>query len=171
MTLSHGLSLWLQPTGQAYHRLDAIIKQLAVEYHAPLFEPHVTLLGDFLEDKEDLIAKTEQLVRQLHPGKIKLTTLDHRDAYFRCFFVHAEKTDWLVDANNKAREIFHRENSPAFMAHLSLLYGDFPVTQKQATIAKLGTRLDIEYSVSILKLVSTDGEPKDWYKVEEFQLR
>jgi 2'-5' RNA ligase len=169
MTTSTGYSLWLQPTGDAFDHLAGIIAQLSAQYRTPVFEPHVTLLGGLTGNKDALAARTAQLAKLLKPNVIQLTTLDYLDEYFRCLFANAEKTPWLIDANTKARKLFHREDAPEFMPHLSLLYGDILPATKQAAIVQLGLVLDLEFPVASVHLVSTNGEPKEWYKIGEFK--
>jgi len=171
MITSSGFSLWLQPTDQAYDRLAGIIAQLGAQYRAPVFEPHVTLLGGLTGSADALITRSAQLAKLLKSNVIKLATLDYLDEYFCCLFANAEKTNWLIDANTKTRKLFHREDAPEFMPHLSLLYGDFPPTTKQRIIIEIGSRLELSFQVTSLRLWSTTGEPEEWYKIKEFSLK
>lgn len=57
-----GYSLWLMPTGEAYGKFSNLIKRLAKEYNAPVFEPHVTLIGDLMGSENGVLKKVEQLV-------------------------------------------------------------------------------------------------------------
>lgn len=169
MSISTGFSLWLQPIGQAYDRLADIIKQLSEQYHTPLFEPHVTLIGGLIGKPEALVTRTAQLAKFIRPSIVTLTTVDYLDEYFRCLFATVEKTKWLADANTKARKIFHREDDPEFMPHLSLMYGDLSPTTKQRIIVEIGSRLEMSFPTT-LHLWSTNGTPQEWYKVQEFSL-
>lgn len=169
MITSTGFSLWLQPTGQTYDRLAGIIKQLGAQYHAPVFEPHITLLGGLTGSEDTLITRTTQLAKLLKPNAIKLTTLDYLDEYFRCLFANVEKSAWLIDANLKARKIFHRKDVPAFMPHLSLLYGNFPPAIKQRISIEIGSSFNFSFQVTSVQLWSTAGEPKAWFERQEFR--
>jgi len=170
MTSSTGFSLWLQPTGQAHNRLANIIKELSKQYHTPVFEPHVTLLGGLIGNQETLAARTVQLAKSAQPNIVILTTVDYLDEYFRCLFAVVEKTDWLTNLNAKARKLFHCEDAPEFMPHLSLMYGNFSPTTKQRIIVELGSTLDTRFQVASVQLWSTNGAPQEWYQVQEFSL-
>lgn len=170
MTVSTGFSLWLQPTGQVYDRLAEMIRQLSEQYRAPVFEPHITLLGGLAGNRESLVLRTTQLAKLIQPNIVTLTTVDYLDEYFRCLFVSVEKTKWLADANIGARKLFHREGTPEFMPHLSLMYGNFPPTTKQRIIIEIGSTLATSFEVTSLHLWSTNGAPLEWYEVQEFFL-
>ncbi len=170
MTKAIGLSLWLQPSGELYTELSTTISQLSKQYATPVFPPHVTLLGDLIGDEKEIISQAQQLASRLRPFQVTLTTVDYLDVYFRCLFLRAEETPALLQANRAARSIFHREQDPKFMPHLSLLYGNFAVETKKQMIESIGQDFNKTFSVNSLHLLSTNGEPKDWYEVKEFRL-
>lgn len=170
MSSSTGFSLWLQPTRQAHARLADMIRQLSKQYHTPLFEPHITLLGGLTGNRESLVVRTTQLAKLIQPNVVTLTTVDYLNEYFRCLFVNVDKTQWLAESNIRARKLFHREDAPAFMPHLSLMYGNFPPTTKQRIIVEIGSTLVTRFEVTRLHLWSTHGAPSEWYKVQEFFL-
>ena len=171
MTKAEGYSLWLMPTDDVYRQLSETISQLSSKYSAPYFEPHVTLLGELLESEEEMLSKTEQLAGLIKPFTIKLTHVDYLDQYFRCLFLRADETNDLINANNKAREVFNRGQDSTFMPHLSLMYGDFTPKIKQQIIGDVGRDFDISFEVGNIRFCLTDGEPKDWYRVQEFALK
>ena len=170
MTRSIGLSLWLQPSGKLYDELNKTILQLSKKHGAPIFPPHVTLLGDLIGDEKEITAQAQQLASRIQPFQVTLTTVDYWDAYFRCLFVHAEENAALVQANRVARSIFHREQDPKFMPHLSLLYGTFDIETKVRIIESIGRKFNKSFLVDRVNLLSCNGEPKDWYRIQEFEI-
>ena len=168
---AEGYSIWLIPSGDVYQKLAEIISQLSDKYSAPNFEPHVTLIGDLLGAKEEIISKTTKLAGSLKPFEIKLKRVDYLDEYFKCLFVRAEKTKELIQANNLAKEIFNRKFDPEFMPHLSLLYGDFIPEIKEKILGDLGREFNIDFEVKSIHLFSTTGEVKDWHRIKEFPLK
>jgi len=171
MTKAKGYSIWLIPTDNIYKKLHQIVLQLSKKYSTPSFEPHITLLDGFLGSKEEILSNTEQLTHLIRPFTIRLTHADYLDQYFRCLFLRAEKTIELMNANDKAREIFNRKQDPKFMPHLSLMYGDFTPETKEQIIETIDREFNISFNVRSIHLFSTDGKPKDWYRVGEFSLK
>lgn len=158
------------PTGEIASELSKTISQLSKQYSAPLFPPHMTLMGDIYDSEKEMIERTQQLASRIHPFQVTLTTVDYLDVYFRCLFLRAEETPALLQANQVARTIFHREQEPRFMPHLSLLYGNFDVETKKQMIETIGREFRRTFPVTVLHLFSTTGETKEWYRVQEFEI-
>jgi 2'-5' RNA ligase len=167
---STGYSIWLMPTGNVRDELSKTISQLSHQYATPVFPPHVTLIGNLLGGEKELSSQTQQLAARIRAFEISLTTIDFLDEYFRCLFLRAAETPPLLEAHQMARALFHREQEPRFMPHLSLLYGHFDAETKQQIIQAIGRGFRKTFSATALHLFSTTGEPKDWYRVQEFEM-
>lgn len=163
-----GYSLWLMPTGEAYDKFSNLIKRLAKEYNAPIFEPHVTLIGEAMQSEEDVIRRAEKLVSGQESFPITLRTIDCQDYYFRTLFVKADKTEPLQELYDQACEIFEIQDVPDYMPHLSLLYGNFPQKVKKQIIEEIGRDQSTQFTVDRIHLFKTDGEVESWHKVRKF---
>ena len=164
-------SLWFMPTGDVCDRLSRILHRLSARYGAPEFSPHVTLLGGCVGPRRELIRQSARVAAALRPFAIRLEEIDFLDEYFRCLFVRAALTEPLRKAHQAARQAFGHRREPAFMPHLSLLYGNFPRSLKEGVMAELGPRLDVQFKVRSLHLYRTHGEPRHWRRVASFGLK
>ncbi|HLD39597.1 MAG TPA: 2'-5' RNA ligase family protein [Candidatus Nanoarchaeia archaeon] len=171
MSTAKGYSLWLMPSGESYNRLNSIISQLSRRHNAQYFEPHVTLMGEILGTEDELVSKTAKLSSLIQKYEIDLGKVEFLPEYFKCLFLRARESDKVMLANEVTRKVFGREHDPKYMPHLSLLYGDFSPTIKEEMIAKIGNDISIKFDVNSIHLFSTNGEPKDWYRVKEFSLK
>ncbi len=165
MTDAKHYSLWLMPTGAVRDELGQWVANLSREFSAPLFPPHVTLIGGLSGSEEDLSAATRDLAARLRPYVVQLGEVDYLDEFYRSLFIRVEKTSDVLDANAHARALFHRENDAGYMPHLSLLYGNFEREVKEKIVARIGKRLDLSFNVTALYLYSTLGDTKEWYQV------
>lgn len=165
-----GYSLWLAPTGKAYDKLSGLIKRLAKEYNAPLFEPHVTLLGEAMQSEDEVLKRAGQLASGRNPFPVTLNSVDYSDFYFRTLFVRAERTGPLQALHDHAKEVFEMQNIPDYMPHLSLMYGNFPEAVKEQIIKDIGRDQATEFIVNSIQVFKTDGEVNAWHKVKEFPL-
>lgn len=163
-------SIWLMPAGAVRQELASLIARLATAHGAPLFPPHVTLIGKLAEPEAVLIGKTRQVAARLAAYELQLGTVDYIDEYFRSLFVHIGETEPVLRANAVAREVFERYSDPSYMPHLSLLYGEFSSELKDAIIAEIGRTLSRKFLATSLFLYSTQGTTREWYCVEEFPL-
>jgi len=171
MRPAKGYSIWFMPSGEVYNRLADLISKLSNEYSTPKFEPHITLIGEVIGLEDEIIEKTSQLADLIKPYSIKLTAVDYLEDYFKCLFVRAEKTDELMKANSKARDIFNRQEDPEYTPHLSLMYGAFPAEVKREIIEKIGKELNLDFEVGSIHLFKTEGGAKDWHRLKGFILK
>ena len=135
------------PTGDECNLLSRILQRLSARFAAPEFPPHVTLLGGCVGSRGELIRKSSRLAAGLRPFLLRLEEIDFLDEYYRCLFVHTALTKPLWKAHQAACQAFGHGREPAFMPHLSLLYGNFPRNLKEDVIAEMGPRLDVEFKV------------------------
>ena len=164
-------SLWLMPSGEVRRQLARTILDLSCEYAAPAFEPHVTLAGGIVGPAREVASNMRGLARRTTPFTVRLTVVDGLDEYFRCLFVKVATTRPIMTANKAAREVFSLQTQPAFMPHLSLLYGNLPSRMKEGIIASLGGRFRLEFKATALHLYLIKGEPPAWRRVSSFGLR
>lgn len=164
---SQGYTLWLMPKGHAYQKFSGLIKRLARENQAPVFEPHVTLLGEILLPETEIIKRTERLVAGQKPFAVTMEQIGYENYFFRTLFVRAKKTTALLDLHELAKKIFQMQALP-YMPHLSILYGIFPVSTKEKIIKEIGRDQSVEFEVNSVVLMK-GGEIKDWKIIKEFE--
>lgn len=165
-----GYSLWLMPAGKVYDNSRGLIQRLAKKYNAPLFEPHVTLLGGVIQQEDDVLERAEQITSGQNAFQITLNRVDYQDYYFRALFVRAERTGQLQALHDRAKEVFEMQDISGYIPHLSLMYGDFSETVKEKIIKNIGKNQNIEFTANSVQVFKTDGEVNSWYKVKEFPL-
>lgn len=144
---------------------------MAEEYNASIFEPHVTLLSGAMQSEEDVIRRAEKLVSGRKSFPITLRTIDYQDFYFRTLFVKADKTEPLQELYDQAYDIFKMKDTPSYMPHLSLLYGNFSQAVKEKIIEAIGRDQTTQFIADRIHLFKTDGEVNAWYKVREFRFK
>jgi len=154
-------SLWFVPKGEKLEFLQQRIGDLSRKHKGPIFIPHITLIGNIRMTEEAVLAKSKQLANLLRPFPVVLNGVSYGDEYYRCIFASVEKSDPLTKAHEQALEIF--ETTPGeFMPHLSLLYGNHEITQKE----KIAAELQIKESLSFTNLhvfeTSKHLEPGNW---------
>ncbi len=164
-----GYSLWLLPTGEVYEKLATLIKKLAEENNTPIFDPHVTLLGEIIQSKGDIVRKIEELISDQKQFPLTLSRIDYQDFYFRALFVKAEINESLLSLHNQAKMIFGMQNIPPYMPHLSLLYGNLSTATKEKITEMIGKDQTTQFTADRIYLFKTGGEVSTWYKIKEFR--
>jgi 2'-5' RNA ligase len=162
---STSYALWLKPSGPAYDVLATAIHDLAREFDAPIFEPHVTLLADLDGTEEQHLQRIKALAQQLHSFQITLTEASYGREYFQCVFLRAEQSIELMRARALAQQAFHQVGN-AYMPHVSLIYGVFGDARKLEIINRLPRGLRRSFAVNAVYLLRAGSpDPKDWYEV------
>ena len=159
--------LWLVPRGAACERLAGVIAELSALYGSPKFAPHLTILGNLEGEEQSLADVTKQVAHVLHPFDVRLKEPSYTSRYFQCLFLPVEPSLPVLEAHQRARQVFGRKSRRSFYPHVSLLYGLFPARMKQDIIKSLPTDLPSTLLVSQLQLIRADStNPKDWQVVE-----
>lgn len=166
ITKSKGYTLWLMPKGKAYQKFSGLIKKLASENQALVFEPHVTLLGEIMLPQDEVIKRTNKLVAGQKPFAVTMEQIGYEDYFFRTLFVRAKKTAPLLALHKQAKKIFQMAALP-YMPHLSILYGIFPNELKEKIIAEIGRDQSVEFEINSVVLIK-GGEVQDWQVIGEF---
>jgi 2'-5' RNA ligase len=153
-------SLWLIPPSKIKKQLEVVVQQLSQTHNAPNFEPHLTLLGDFEGNQNEVIKKTELLAKSLEPLTLTLEQVSFSTTYYQSVFIRVKATAELMEANLKAKDIFGLPNT-LFMPHISLLYGDFDMKTKEEA-AKSVMLPTISFAVKSIELTPSTPNPSEW---------
>lgn len=176
-----GYSIWLVPREkEALEELSRLIKSIAEEYSIREFEPHVTLVGTILDTEQNteqhIIEQTAALARRIRPYTMSFGPVGQSDIFFRALFARIQKTPEVLDANQKAREVFGKTKDPEYMPHLSLMYASgLPIETKDEIIRAYNIEDTLRrlngFTVGGLSLHHTAGKVGEWSHVRDFELR
>jgi len=166
-----GFSLWLMPEGGVCVPLQKTIEDLAARLKSPIFEPHITLIGQIAGRKDEVLAKSAALAGLMTACEISSDGLDFRDSYFQALFVKIKETPPVMGASRTACRIFKGEPSSPYMPHLSLAYGDLDVREKERIMAEISADIDFTFIADKIHLYATEGEPEGWCLLKSFPLK
>ena len=175
-----GHSLWMCPKrGAAREAYSAIIAETSSRLGTFRFLPHITLVAAMKTGAEDVVERTRVLAEKLAPYEFEFDAISQRDAYFQCVFAKMKASEEVVGANRLARTVFsERSSDPEYTPHLSLVYGDFSLEEKESGIvpeieAMLREKATetASFGVDSIEVWSTQGDVKEWYLVETVPLR
>ncbi|KAI8469818.1 MAG: RNA ligase/cyclic nucleotide phosphodiesterase [Monoraphidium minutum] len=185
--LGASYSLWLEPPpGTLRERLRKEVAAQAAARDGPLFEPHVTLLGDVAMAEAQLLETAAALAKRIQPFRVNLDDVACGPSFHQCVYILASKEPPLLAANADARAAFGKPEPPApYMPHLSLLYSDASDPDRRDAAAAAVARLwgeaagydtllpDAGFTAASLSLWLTPAEDRSlasWRRVAEFPL-
>ena len=164
-------SIWFIPKGNKYDILHSLIINIAKKYTYIEFIPHVTLLGGFLGEENDLKNKTKNLAKKITPLIIKFNEIAFLNEFFRCLFFKIKTNHIFNHARLLAVDTFLYEDHD-FLPHLSLAYGS--ANEKIKTEIKLFVDNNLEnvnnFYADTLYLVKNDEIRFQWEILEEYKL-
>ncbi|MDP8219327.1 MAG: hypothetical protein P9M03_11455 [Candidatus Theseobacter exili] len=161
-------ALWLMPAGSVNKTLAQLISNISKQFNAPVFEPHVTLLGGLKSIHNPLKNKAENLVSELSKFNVYLTEPEFSDSYFQCLYYKVKATRQIISVYETAFGIFcPAKKMGSFFPHLSLLYGNISQDKKQEILKNFKSNQFV-FNVQSIYLVSIDGDPEDWKIVKEY---
>lgn len=162
-------TIWILPPPSLKKDLQEIIVKLAKKFKSPIFEPHMTLLGDIEIDEESMIEKAKTLASKTQPFSLELGEISFSTTYFQSVFVRVKSTAKLMEANLIAKGIFGKENN-VFMPHMSLLYGDQEMELREIISQEIKLPINIKFKVEKIVVVPSTKNPKDWKHLAEVSL-
>ena len=166
---ARGISLWLAPPGAARERLGSLIEGLAARLGTRPFPPHLTLLPGIEGRAEDaVLAKARALAARLRPLTIRLESVEGREEHFRCLIALAASDGPLRAAHEGAAGAFDRQPDPAFLPHVSLVYGSLAPETKRALILEAAPAARLAFEAARLHVWRTEGAVGDWREIGAF---
>jgi 2'-5' RNA ligase len=121
---SHGKTIvtyWLIPAEPARSHFHSLIQDLARRFHAPVFEPHVTLYvtepGN--ENPADVLKDT---LHKIKPPSLSITAVNYSDEFTKTLFVEFRPDGSLARLNGKLRASSASGPEYQLHPHLSLIY-------------------------------------------------
>ena len=119
------IAYWLIPAEPAHSFLQRAINDLARRYHAPLFEPHVTIHvgANHFDAAERVLSKA---ARECQSITVKALGIDHSDEFIKTLFVRFVLNAKLQQLNTIVRSAAEDSSDYKLNPHLSLLYKKIP---------------------------------------------
>ena len=166
--MNRHVSYWLTPAEPDRTHWDKIIRSLAVEFEAPIFEPHVTLYSTALSlnDRPDEIvraaaANTSKVILQV-------TGIGHSPQFTKTLFVEFASNPALA---NLGAELKHRSSEPSdyeLKPHLSLIYA----TLMPGVVKRLESELSLPAHIRFdtVKSMVSSGSTRTRADVEAWQI-
>jgi Cyclic phosphodiesterase-like protein len=120
------IAYWLIPAQPARSFFESMIVDLARQYNAPVFEPHMTIYvgSDRAEVAAEVITKA---VDGCKPIEVELLDVDHSGEFIKTLFVRSALNRRLQRLNEMIRNAAQDSSEYQLKPHLSLLYKQMSV--------------------------------------------
>lgn len=130
MEVAKNFVFWLSPERHAREAFDAIIHQLAKQFDAPVFDPHVTLFGGEMDDAAAR-ALFRELARTRAPVELEVAGVEWSAEYTKTLYVQFRASAQARALSEAVRTAMGGGSDYHFNPHLSLLYQHLPDEMKR----------------------------------------
>jgi len=162
------IAYWLIPSEPAHSFFQRIINDLARQYDAPVFEPHVTIHvgADCADAAENALrdAARKSKVIALRPRGI-----DQSDEFIKTLFVQFPMSAELRKINDIVREAADDSSHYELEPHLSLLYKSLATATRRELAASIKVPL-FEVTFEGIKAVRCISPTKSGAQVEAWHV-
>lgn len=119
------------PTAEHKNQLKTILQNLAKEFDAPDFDPHVTLYHG-RSNREEAQRVTEEVAKRFSACCLDAEKLDQSSKYSKTFFIQFHESSSVYQMYDGLRGCVTAPSSYVLNPHMSLLYKSIDEDQRQA---------------------------------------
>ena len=161
------LAIWLVPQDNDKEYLQKIVNGLGEKYNAPLFVPHLTILGDTIIELEDLKQAIDKSFKNIKPIKIKKTQISQSELFFKTVFIEFEENEILKKVFENLKNNLPEKTDYVFKPHISLLYKIMPEEEKIKIVKNLNIKS--EFIIDKVVVNAPKNGDTDFLNIEDWQ--
>jgi 2'-5' RNA ligase len=168
------VAYWLVPCERSSGQLQGLIDQLAKQFNAPRFHPHITLYaGDFGSNEQpELIV--DSAARNCAGFTLAVQGLGFGSDYTKSCFLKVSRPPNLFDLTERFRRLSQHPGDYSIDPHISLLYGHVPESLRAEVEAKLTLPTEVNlnqvWAVSLPAFVRGRTDIERWRLMAELTL-
>lgn len=164
--MTQEVSLWLVPQQGDHAYLQALIDELATQYQAPRFRPHVTLAGR-LQVPKQFQTSLAQLASITPVLNLSNQGLDHSSELFRTVYICISLGIHLQALRQQVYELWPHNVAKPYMPHISLIYKTLAPPQRREIMQALSIKDRFRFNTLAVVRPQKAG---DWAAVETWQM-
>lgn len=161
-------SVWLVPQKDDEEELTNTVNNLATEHSSPIFNPHLTLIGDVSVSYENLKSAVDETALNQSEFTVKSAGLNQSEAFFKTVFIEFEINETLKNLFQTLSQKTDKRSIDTFKPHISLMYKLMPEEEKRKIIQSLSVKNG--YTMGSLYIVAPKVGDSDFMDVEGWRI-
>lgn len=133
-------SVFLSPSDKDFRFCESLIGKYSRTFGIPAFEPHVTVYSGTFPGPEALQEAVSRAVAGMGPLRLRVRGAGYSEEYFKALYIDLHDDQILQGIRRRIGQYLPDDSGYRLVPHLSLLYRDMPLAEKQ-TLAQ-GLLLD-----------------------------
>jgi 2'-5' RNA ligase len=161
-------AIWLTFSKNDREYLKKIIDEISEKYHAPKFEPHITVYG--LVDSELILidAIVKKVALDCNSFFVKKSEILQSEKLWKTIYIELKANEQLELIHKNLKKHFDKISKYEFSPHISLIYKILPVEEKIKIINKLDIKSELFVNNLVIQKFFPDVEK--WKIVKEYNL-
>ena len=125
-------SVFLSPSANDFRFCESRMGEYSRTFGIPPFEPHVTVYSGTFPDPEALKEAVSRAVAGMGLLRLRVRGAGCSEEYFKTLYIDFHEDQILQDIRRRIGEYLPVDSGYRLAPHLSLLYRDMPLSEKQA---------------------------------------
>jgi len=175
MSMTHNVSFWLVPSAADRGPLQALINQLAAQYGAPQFRPHVTLYAGAYTQAESPASLMRQATEGIQAFKLNVQSIAASVEFTKTLFLQLPTSSILHQISEAIRSGSNQPSSYVLDPHMSLLYHPINGQQRKTLVDSIpipmtAITFDTVVAISYSHPVQTKVDVERWQEIDRHSL-
>jgi hypothetical protein len=163
------VSFWLIPGEEDRAFFQEIIDNLAKEYDAPVFTPHVTIYSGEYTPEESPAELLGNAIQGIQNFSLRVEQLLYTDQFTKTLFVQFYQNSLLTQISETLHNCSRHPSEFALNPHLSLIYQFLSEKIKKNLITQLCLPKS-EVCFNEVRAISTPNQVKGWEDVASWEV-
>lgn len=161
-------AIWFTFSKKDREYLKKIIDEISDKYHAPKFEPHITVYGLIDYDLSLIDNIANEVTKDCKSFFVNKSEILQSENLWKTIYIELKTNDQLEEIHKNLKKYFEKISKYEFKPHISLIYKILTKDQK----IKIINELDIKEEFMVDKLVVQKffSEIEKWKIVKEYSL-
>lgn len=161
-------AIWLTFSESDRNYLKNIINNLSEKYHAPKFEPHITVYGLVNSEMSVIESIAKEATQNFNTFLVEKSEILQSEELWKTVYIELKINNQLELIYKNLKKHFEKIVKYEFNPHISLIYKILPIEEKIKIINEL--KIKSEFTVNKLVIQKFFPEVEKWKIIKEYNL-
>ncbi len=161
-------AIWLTFSNEDNNYLKKIIDEIAEKYHAPKFEPHVTVYGLINSKIEYVDRVVKEISWNCRSFIVKKSEILQSEELWKTVYIELGMNKQFKTIHENLKEHFKNISKYEFKPHISLIYKILSPEEKTKIINEL--KIKNEFTINKLGIQRFSPDIEKWQIIKKYDL-
>ncbi|MGI0057553.1 MAG: hydrolase [Nitrosarchaeum sp.] len=161
-------AIWLTFSKSDREYLKKIIDKISEKYHAPKFEPHITVYVLVNSEMRLIDSIAKEITLNYNSFSVKKSKILQSDELWKTVYIELKINNEMELIHKNLKKHFEKISKYEFNPHISLIYKILPIEEKIKIINELNIK--DEFMINKLAVQKFFPDIEKWKIVKEYNL-